>query len=145
MDAYSLLLDMRKKDVEQAAQEVSTVKSQIEKAKAQISTMENYLLEIKKKATSSAVGGTFGDKVVGYSNYIEKIRGGVSQQKHRLDILLKQAEFAHQRWIGKIMEMKKVEKLIATRSRKQNEAQARSEQKAFDELSVRFALSKEDD
>lgn len=145
MDAYSLLLDMRKKDVEQAAQEVSTVKSQIEKAKAQISTMENYLLEIKKKATSSAVGGTFGDKVVGYSNYIEKIRGGVSQQKHRLDILLKQAEFAHQKWIGKIMEMKKVEKLIATRSRKQNEAQARSEQKAFDELSVRFALSKEDD
>lgn len=145
MDAYSLLLDMRKKDVEQAAIEVSTVRSQIEKARLQITTMENYLLEIKKKATSSATGGTFGDKVIGYSSYIERIRGGVSQQKHRLDILSKQAEFVQQKWLDRIMEMKKVEKLIEVRTRKQNETEARNEQKLFDELSSRFALTKDED
>lgn len=145
MDAYSMLLDMRKKDVEQAAIEVSSVRSQIEKARAQISTMEGYLLDIKKKASSSALGGTFGDKVVGYSNYIERIRSGVSQQKHRLDILTKQAEFVHKKWLERIMEMKKVEKLIEVRVRKQNEIEAKNEQKVFDELSSRFVLSREDD
>ncbi|MCL1076635.1 flagellar export protein FliJ [Parashewanella spongiae] len=135
-DPLQLVLQLAKDAEEQASLQLRSAKSEHQKARQQLDSLNNYRLEYMQQMSGKVGSNLSASQYHQFHRFVGQIDQAVGQQVEAVKKAEQQQGYRQQYWMEKQQKRKAVEMLLEKKAVKQQVTEAKSEQKLIDEFAI---------
>jgi len=139
-DALQILVDLRRKEADDAARALAERQQQASQAQQQLRALEQYLEDYRVGLQQRCEHGGFSAATwANYQRFIAMLERAIDEQRNVLQHWENQVEAGRQAWQQCQRRLKSVDTLVERRAHESEQRAARREQKLNDEFAARQA------
>jgi flagellar FliJ protein len=144
IERMQTVIELAQNALDQAAQTLQAIQSQLEHTRHQILSLQNYLSEIHQSSTSHKQPTSQSVTQLQSSvAFVQKVQAALQQEKIKEQQLMESVELARQQWYEKRVRLKGLEKVGDGLQKKRQQQILKEEQKQQDDMvNARHAVSK---